>query len=125
MTTRKNKSASTTPAPVEQEPASVALDELRTEIPRNGARAAYDALLAVARDPKAPAPARATAGVAILRASGLFEKSDAADESKPLSEMTPEELNHLIRRHERELKRAAAVIAKEEAGLASKVDVFD
>lgn len=107
-------------------PASVEFDDLRREIRRDGARTAFDTLLAVCRNPKAPAPARATAATSIFRASGLFEKSDGVDEGKPLSEMTPAELSAAVRRAERQLKAAERDIArgKSDAGPAPLPDVF-
>lgn len=56
-----------------------------------GVRAAYEALLAVCRDPKAPAPAKATAGMGIARIAGLLERSKAAAEKQP-HEMTLDEI---------------------------------
>lgn len=55
-------------------------DELRREIREQGARIAYTALLDVCRDPKAPAPAKATAGTTILRVGGYLERVEAKDE---------------------------------------------
>jgi len=104
---------------------STQFDELRKEIRREGARAAFEALLAVCKDPKAPAPARATAATSIFRASGLFERSDNTEDGKLLSEMSPSELNAVIRRHEREMERADAAIKKGEASLAAIDNVLD
>jgi hypothetical protein len=44
------------------------------------AKRAVRALTGVCSDPRAPAPAKATAGSALLRAGGFFEKIDVADD---------------------------------------------
>lgn len=46
----------------------------------HGARVAYETLIAVCQDPKAPAPAKATAGTTILRCAGFLEKPAASDD---------------------------------------------
>jgi hypothetical protein len=83
-------------------------ESLLHDIKTKGVRAAYNSLLSVCQDPKAPAPARATAGVALLRAGGfLLASADATKEKEP-HEMTAEELAAEIRklsRKERELRR--------------------
>jgi hypothetical protein len=84
--------------------------ELKREIRRIGARAAYEALLEVATNRKAPAPSRATAGVAILRAAGFFERDDAADDTAPAQSIA--ELEEQIRRWQ---GVAAALDAQEQA----------
>jgi hypothetical protein len=63
------------------------LIRIRTE----GATAAYEAALAICKDPNAPPQARANSSNTILRAGGYFEKAeDGAD--KPPSEMTMAEI---------------------------------
>ena len=55
-----------------------------------GLEVAINSLIAVCQDTKAPA--KATAGVALMRANGLLnDKTDRSD--KALSEMSPEEIN--------------------------------
>lgn len=71
------------------------------EVKTRGVRIAYKALTSVCEDPKAPAPAKATAGVAILRAAGVFARADEDPEIEP-HEMTPAQL-----------ARAAALARKE------------
>ena len=73
---------------------------LRELIQTEGADAAYQALVNVCRDPKAAAPAKATAGTSLLRAGGFFDKNDD-DGGKGLSEMSREELRCEIDRIER------------------------
>lgn len=68
------------------------LQRIRTE----GVEAAYEAALSVCRDPKAPAPARATASATLFRVAGYYEKSDHRPEPDP-SEMTPDELNAAVK----------------------------
>lgn len=80
-----------------------AMEELHRRIRTEGAAKAYKALLAVCEDAKSPAPARATAGVAILRASGAFER--AADGGKQsLDDMSTEDLRAIERKLSRELE---------------------
>lgn len=64
---------------------------LLARIQTEGAEAAYDALLGVCKDPKAPAPARATAGVALFRAGGFMDAKQNASDKRP-EEMTAEEI---------------------------------
>jgi hypothetical protein len=57
------------------------------------AKEAIKTLVGVCRDPRAPAPAKATSGAALLRAGGHFEKFDAdEDEAAPV---TVEELERI------------------------------
>lgn len=69
--------------------------DLLVRIQTEGVLAAYEASLAVARDPSAPAPARATASATLFRVAGYFEKREAPSEKQP-SEMTPQELEGAI-----------------------------
>jgi hypothetical protein len=71
------------------------IERIKTE----GAEAAYAAALAVCRDPKAPAAARAQASSTIMRAAGLFEKKEDTL-TIPESEMTMEQLSQEIARLE-------------------------
>jgi len=77
------------------------VDEVRRDlthrIQTEGVVAAYQAALDICRDPKAPAPARATALTAMFRVGGYFK--DTADK---VSEKEPYELDGY------ELERAAA-----------------
>ena len=68
---------------------------LLAKIQTEGAEAAYNALLGVCMDPKAPAPARATAGTALFRAGGFMDAKQNASEKKP-EEMTWDEMNARI-----------------------------
>lgn len=88
---------------------------LRERIKTEGAEAAYAALLGVCRDPKAPAPARATAGVALLRAGGYLEKQEGGPK-KELQEMNLAELEREIKRTGAAIKAAKAATADDEAG---------
>ncbi len=78
-----------------------------------GITAAINGLIAVAEDPQAPAPARATASAALFRAAGFFDgdKEDLADK-KP-SELSPDELNRLTHRLKREIEERDAQRAVE------------
>lgn len=69
-----------------------------------GLESAVDALIAVCTDKGSPMPARATAGVALLRANGmLVDKADGGKKTKAPHEMTGDELQAEIDR----LKRSA------------------
>jgi hypothetical protein len=80
--------------------ASLARESLQHDLRTVGARAAYQALLEVCQDKKAPAPARATSGTALLRAAGYFRETDRADE-KPLHELSIDEINRRIQKLDR------------------------
>lgn len=79
------------------------LERIRLRLKTEGAEVATEALISVAKDPKAPAPARATSGVAILRAAGLLDSKSGGGADKPAAEMTPEELSETLSRLKREL----------------------
>jgi hypothetical protein len=68
---------------------------LKSRIDTEGAEAAFDALLRVCRDPKASAQALASAGGAIFRAAGLFEKDEGGGTKEP-HEMSPQEIQERI-----------------------------
>lgn len=71
--------------------------ELLTRIKTEGVEAAYEASLAVCRDPKAAAPARATASATIFRVAGYFDRGAAGGaEGKQPHEMSAEELQQAI-----------------------------
>lgn len=72
------------------------IEDAKERIATEGAGVAVEALIAVCRDTKAPAPARATAGTSLLRAAGLFDRTTRDDDSKEPSEMTGEELRRKI-----------------------------
>lgn len=64
---------------------------LLTRIQTEGAEAAYEAALAVCKDGKAPAPARATCATTIFRAGGFFNSKEG-DAPKEPHQMTAAEL---------------------------------
>lgn len=80
------------------------LERVNTE----GVLAAYEAALAVCRDTKAPAPARATASAVIFRVAGLFDRREAVDHQKQPFEMTGDELAEAIKQAERSLSERPA-----------------
>lgn len=75
------------------------LERIQTE----GVEAAYEASLAVCRDQKAPAPARATAAGTLFRVAGYFEKRDDRTDLQP-HEMSPEQLQAAIKKVRRKLE---------------------
>lgn len=78
--------------------------ELLRRIHTEGVVVAYEAALAVARDPKAPAPARATAATTLFRVAGYLDRP-ASDRQVQPHEMTPEELAAELRRIRCDLNR--------------------
>ncbi|SCY80853.1 hypothetical protein [Paracoccus tibetensis] len=75
---------------------------LMARIQTEGIEAAFEALMDVCKDKKAPAPARATAGTSIFRAGGLMSnKPEVLD--KPPEEMSAAEI--VARINELEAKR--------------------
>lgn len=84
------------------------MEHIRDLIRSEGVRAAYRALREVCDDAKAPAPARATAGTALFRAAGLFEKAESDPAGKEPHEMTADELS----RHSRNLQRQLTALRR-------------
>jgi len=80
-----------------------ALERAKGRLQTEGVEAAVDALIDVCRDKEAPANAKSTAGSALLRANGLFEKGTTAQE-KELHEMSLDELREHSARLERDLE---------------------
>lgn len=68
---------------------------LLARIQTEGAEAAYQALLGVCRDPKAPAPAKATSGTTLFRVGGFMDPKQNASDKKP-EDMTAEEITSRI-----------------------------
>lgn len=96
---------------------SEALTRARDRIALEGAEAAVAALIEVCRDPKAAAPARATAGTALLRAGGLFDRRDDDAADVPIEEMTAEQLAAAIAELKRDLlEHSAATVAPDDWG---------
>ena len=79
-----------------QESPEEARERLRDLIRTVGAQAAYEALVSVCQDPKAPAPAKATAGTSLFRAGGFFERTDEDGKKEPAN-MTPAEIRRAMR----------------------------
>lgn len=75
-----------------KDPMTAQRDLLR-RVQSEGLEVAYDALVAVCKDPKAPAPAKATAGAALFRAGGAFDKDAQRGNAKPPEEMAAEEIS--------------------------------
>lgn len=83
---------------------SDAMAEARRRIQTDGVTAAVEALIDVCRDAKAPAPAKASAGAALLRAAGLFTPGEEGGAGKGPSEMSAEELQAAVARLRRDLR---------------------
>lgn len=81
------------------------LERAKARLQTEGVEAAVDALIAVCRDKNSPANAKSTAGSALLRANGLFEKGTAAPE-KELHEMSLDELRERSARLEQDKEQA-------------------
>lgn len=80
------------------------LERVHTE----GVLVAYETALAVCRDPKAPAPAKATAAATLFRVAGYFDRKDAAEPDREPHEMTADELGRAIAEMERRIKRSTS-----------------
>lgn len=78
-----------------------AMERAKHLLQTEGVIAAVEALVAVCRDPKAPAPAKSTAGTSILRAGGFFDQKNN-EPDKELHQMTMEELRDFTNRVENE-----------------------
>lgn len=101
------------------------LTAAKERIESEGANAAVTALLRVCNDPNASSQALATAGSALLRAAGLFEKIENPREKEP-HEMDAFELQEAIDdlvQKAADSKRAAAVLDDDEFG--EEVSIFD
>lgn len=76
-----------------------------------GIAAAYEAALAICRDPKAPQQARSNAARTLLQIGGLFDKAEHTGR-KQIHEMTAEELaaeGERLRRERRQIQEPDAV----------------
>ncbi|MEZ0218659.1 MAG: hypothetical protein ACAH22_00035 [Tardiphaga sp.] len=96
-----------------------AVAKAKYRLRHEGIPAAVDALIDVARDRKAPAPARASAGNTILRANGLLNTAAAELDDKPPEEMSAAELNARIQQinvENRELAVRRAEIDRQRTG---------
>lgn len=96
-------------------------DDIRRDVIRRirteGIEAAYRACLDVCRNSQAPAPARATAATALLRAGGLFVQSDGSGDEKAPHEMSAAEITAALKRGRRQLQNAPADDGGGEAGV--------
>lgn len=95
-----------------------AMERAKHLLQTQGVIAAVEALVAVCRDPKAPAPAKSTAGTSILRAGGFFDQKNSEPE-KDLSQMSMQELRDFTNRLEIEKQ---AVLRAVEAGALEQED---
>ena len=77
----------------------------RRRVSTEGLQVAYDTALALCRDPKAPAPAKATAVVALMRAAGAFERRKDDDDDTDIALMTAAQRQRRIAYLETYLKR--------------------
>jgi hypothetical protein len=80
------------------------LRRIRTE----GVELAYETAINICRDPKAPAPAKATAVTTLFRVAGYFGKTDG-DENKQPHEMSAEEIEARIRRLQQRRQSGSSV----------------
>lgn len=94
-----------------------ARERQRARINGEGVDAAIEALIGVCRDRNAAAPAKSSAGTALIRAAGFFEKREDF-EDKEIHEMTMPELRayqaQLARRGDqldRDIQAQAAAVA--------------
>jgi hypothetical protein len=97
--------------------------ELLQRIQTEGVQVAYETSLAVCKDPKAAAPAKATASATLFRVAGYFDKQERAREKAP-HEMSPEELAAEIARLSRQLEQEGQKDTAAD-GDDSEPDIFD
>jgi len=102
MTKQTNDMPEDDEAPIDETPEE-AREWFEKKIATSGIRIAYETLVGVCNNPKAPAPAKATAGVALMRAAGVFARASEELNKQP-HEMTAEELQRDIASL-REMKR--------------------
>lgn len=75
----------------------------RRKVRTHGLRVAYRAAVSVCEDPKAPAPARATAAGLLLRAAGVLDaKNTEDDDDTPIANMTMAQMRAQYQRLEAE-----------------------
>lgn len=80
-----------------QETPAQVVARVRKRIKTEGLDAAVEALISVCRDPKAPAPAKATAATTLMRSGGMFDrKEDDLDGMEP-HEMDGAQLARAVR----------------------------
>ncbi len=94
---------------------------LLTEIQTDGAEAAYAAALAVCKDNKAPAPARATCATTILRAGGYLNAREDPIAPKQAGELTAADIEAKLAATRAALEALDAAAA---AGVGSDDDAF-
>jgi hypothetical protein len=85
----------------------------------HGVKVAYEAALALARDPKSPAQARSNAIRLIFLAGGIRDRIEDEPAGKPLCEMSAAEIEAelaRLRRQARKAERAAAGGRRAEGG---------
>jgi len=92
---------------IDESPAQ-AREWFRRQVRTHGLRVAYQTTIAVCEDPKAAAPAKATAAGLLLRAAGVLEKTEELDDKDP-STMTRAEMLEEYARLTREADEAMRV----------------
>lgn len=94
-------------------------DELTHRMRTVGALIAYRTAVAICRDPKATAAAKASAVNSLFRAGGFFAAQDPADPGKGLAEMSADEIKRMLRKTETALSKRLVAVA------APRDDVFE
>lgn len=104
--------------------ADAVLEKTRHLLRTTGLAAAAEALISVCQDKTAPAPAKATAAVAIARINGLMVDGAGAAPKKSAAEMSPEELTNALADLKRQLAdRRGADLGDDDSG--EETGVFD
>lgn len=85
---------------IDESPAQ-AREWFRRQVRTHGLRVAYKTAVAVCEDPKAAAPAKATAAGLLLRAAGVLTKTEETDEI-PIEQMSMEQMQAEFARLEAE-----------------------
>jgi hypothetical protein len=89
-------------------------EELMRKVRTEGVTVAYDTAVGICRDPKAPAPAKATALTALFRVGGYFANTDSGEEKEP-HEMSAAELSAAVEKVTRQFKAKETEASVEDA----------
>jgi len=111
---------------IEESPAQ-AREWFRRQVRTHGLRVAYKTAVAVCEDPKAAAPAKATAAGLLFRAAGVLTKPEETDEI-PVEQMTYDQMTAELARLEaeaRDRQRLLDELERAETGPRAKPSVFD
>lgn len=101
------------------------IDEVRREIAADGVMVAYRSLKQVCQDVKAPAQARAAAGVAIFRAGGLFDAKKAPTSTDEVPELSGDQIREIMAALQAEHDQLEASMSRKSSVNAAAIDEDD